>query len=388
MTIRGHWWWLPLAAAEVAVGVVGFSHILHHPELVDIPAFTAMLTTRGIPPVVLISTFLILPSILAMVASVWIFAGSRHGTFPVWFGLGMVAIFLFQGGAGTGLADLWGWPGSIVDTLLLFGGVTVLLLFPNGRWQPRWSRWLLLLLLGLASLGITVTQRLRRFLAEPDLPLDTNMRSAIAVMITFFGLALISQTIRYRRFSTQVERLQARWVLLGAVLWVIPVVIASALNLWFPIRALAGWLVGITAISAFVIPVAFAIAVTKNRLYDLSKVVSRTVTYAVLVGAAGLLYVGGVALIRLVIPFSGSLAVAASTLGTVALISPLHHRVRNSVDRRFNRARYDAQSESSAFGGRLQSTLDVDDLVRDLIGVVGKTMQPVSAVIWTRSAAD
>jgi hypothetical protein len=143
-----------------------------------------------------------------------------------------------------------------------------------------------------------------------------------------------------------------------------------------------GLLLAVTAFASYLIPAACAVAITKHRLYDLGRVVSRTVTYSVVAGLVGLLYVAGVGLVRFLFPLSGSLGVAASTLAAVALISPLHRRVREAVDRRFNRARYDAQIESAAFANRLQSALNFDELVADIVEVLKKTVQPASAAIW------
>jgi len=379
---RVRWWFLPLALAEVVVAIVGFGEVLRSPEIVDIPVFTTLLTSRGVPILVLVWGLLIFPSILAMAAGAFIFIAARRETFPIWFALGLVALYLVQGGAGVGVAEAWGLSGALVDTVLWIAASLIFLLFPNGRFVPRWSGWIWLLAVLPLLLDISLTQDLRRLLSESGTSIGGGRLVGALAVISIFAFVIGSQMIRYRWFSTPIERLQTRWVLVGAVLVLFPAIVANAVNLVAPGHQSVGWLVAVTAISGWVIPVAFAIAVTKYRLYDLDRVISRTVTYAVVVGAVGLLYVAGITVVQLVIPQSGSLGVAASTLAAVALITPLRHRVQRAVERRFNRARYDAQIESAAFGLRLQAALNLDDLLADVAEFLAKTLQPGFASVW------
>jgi len=147
-------------------------------------------------------------------------------------------------------------------------------------------------------------------------------------------------------------------------------------------HAAVGWLVAVTAFSGFVIPVAAGIAITKYRLYDLSHFISRTVSYSVVGGLVTLTFVLGVAAVQALLPEAGSLAVAASTMASVAVFSPLRRRVQLSVDRRFNRARYDSERETAAFASRLRSSSDFDVVTRGLVDVLGKTVQPATVAIW------
>jgi hypothetical protein len=376
------WWILPLAGAEVTVAIVGFREILRTPEIVDIPVFTELLTSRGVPVLVLVWGLLILPSVLAMAAGAFIFIGARRETFPIWFALGMVALYLVQGGAGVGLAQAWGLSGAVVDTALWTGAALAFLLFPNGRFVPRWSGWICLIAVVPLLLDITLTRDLRRMLANTGTDIGGGRLVGVFALLSLFVFVTVAQMIRYRWVSTSTERLQTKWVLVGSVLVLFPASVGFAVNLLFPGHPTVGWLLAVTAFSSFVIPVAFAIAVTKYRLYDLGRVISRTVTYAVVVGAIGLLYVGCIAVAQLVIPQWGSLGVAASTLAAVALVTPIRDRVQRAVERRFNRARFDAQVESAAFGVRLQSALDLDELLTDVAEVLAKTLQPGVAAVW------
>jgi hypothetical protein len=379
------WFWPLLAGTQVAIGVVGFRRTLANPDLVDIPIFTDLLTNQGISRVTLIWALQVLPWALAVVAALWIYFGTHHTSFPLWFGLGLISLYLFQGGVGQGLVEAWGLVGSYVDTVLLAFAILVFFLFPNGQWQPRWARWVFPILVVPLLVDPALAQDTRRMLAGPDTVISGSRLPGILSLISLFALLVAVQVIRYVRHSSSVERLQTKWVLLGGVLWSIPAVLAIAMVLAGFTGQPVGLLLAVTAFASYLIPVACAVAITKHRLYDLGRVVSRTVTYSVVAGFVGLLYVAGVGLMRFLFPLSGSLAVAASTLAAVALISPLHRRVRDAVDRRFNRARYDAQVESAAFANRLQSALDFDELVADMVEVLKKTVQPATAAIWTSS---
>jgi hypothetical protein len=133
------------------------------------------------------------------------------------------------------------------------------------------------------------------------------------------------------------------------------------------------------------IPLAIGLAVLRFRLYEIDRLISRTATYALVVGVLGALYVGTVvALQAMLAPVaSGSaLAVAGSTLTVAALFGPLRRRVRSAVDRRFDRARYDAHRTVEGFGRRLRDEVDLDALTDDLRGVVVATLRPRQVSVW------
>jgi hypothetical protein len=374
--------WPFLLAALIFCATVGFRETLANPDLVDIPIFTTLLTEQGLSRATLIWTLQIFPLVLAVLAALWIYFGTRQSNFPLWFGLGLVSLYVFQGGVGHGLVETWGLVGSYVDNLLLDSALLAFLLFPNGRFQPRWSAWAFLVLILPRLFDPTAIQDARRMLAG-DAAISGSQLVGVIATISLFAFLAAMQTIRYHRHSTAIEKLQTRWVLLGGFFWSTPAIVAIALAILGPRGRLVGFLLAVTAFGSYVIPIACAVAITKYRLYELGRVVSRTLTYSAVAGFVALLYVAGVALVRLVFPLSGSLAVATSTLAAVAAIAPVHRRIRSAVDRRFNRARYDAQVESAAFSVRLQSALNLDDLVSDIGRVLQKTVQPASTAIWT-----
>jgi hypothetical protein len=133
-------------------------------------------------------------------------------------------------------------------------------------------------------------------------------------------------------------------------------------------------------------PVAIGVAVLRYRLYDLDRVISRTLTYGLLTVLLGLGYAGVVLGLGRLLPDSSSLVVAAATLAAVAAFSPLRRRVQQLVDRRFNRRRYDAARTVDGFAARLRDQVDLDALHGELLAVVDQTMQPTRASLWLRHA--
>jgi hypothetical protein len=128
--------------------------------------------------------------------------------------------------------------------------------------------------------------------------------------------------------------------------------------------------------------VACVVAVLKYRLYDIDRLISRTLAYAIVTGLLVGVYAGLVLLATRVLPLHTPVAVAGSTLVAAALFNPLRRRVQLKVDRRFNRARYDADQMVAAFAGRLKDTVNADSVRDDLAGVVHQAMEPTLVSVW------
>ena len=130
------------------------------------------------------------------------------------------------------------------------------------------------------------------------------------------------------------------------------------------------------------LPVCMGVAVLKYRLYELNRVISRVVSYALITALLGGVFAGLILLATRVLPVKGSVAVAVATLVIAALFNPLRRRVQHAVDRRFNRERYDAEAVVAAFTGRLRRTIDLDTVRDDLVGVVHEAFQPAHVSVW------
>jgi len=124
------------------------------------------------------------------------------------------------------------------------------------------------------------------------------------------------------------------------------------------------------------------VGILKYRLYDIDRIISRTLAYAIVTGVLVGLYAGLVLLATQVLQFHSTVAVAAATLAAAALFNPLRRRVQHAVDRRFNRARYDTDEAVAAFAGRLKDAVDLDSVRDDLSGVVQQTLEPVHLSVW------
>jgi hypothetical protein len=195
-------------------------------------------------------------------------------------------------------------------------------------------------------------------------------------------VALVCVVLRYRA-SRGTERQQMRWVGAGAA--------AAVIGLLLAIPGLLGLLPSRTSdvvlVGLLCPPVGVAVAVLRYRLWDLDRLVSRTVTYGLVTALLVLPYVLIVPAAGRLAAGSGSLAVAAATLAAAALFQPLRRRIQAVVDRRFNRRRYDAARTVDAFSVRLRDQVDLDALSAELLAVVDQTMQPSQAWLWLRPPA-
>jgi hypothetical protein len=136
------------------------------------------------------------------------------------------------------------------------------------------------------------------------------------------------------------------------------------------------------AIGIAALPVSVGVAILKYRLYDIDRIISRTLAYAIVTGLLVGVYAGLVLLTTQVFRVHAPVAVAASTLAAAALFNPLRRRVQQAVDRRFNRARYDADRTIAAFAARLKDAVDLDSVRDDLAGVVHQALEPAHVSVW------
>jgi len=201
-----------------------------------------------------------------------------------------------------------------------------------------------------------------------------------ALILVSLVVAAVSLVLRYRR-AHGVERLQLRWLAFAARL-------AAGLLVVAVVAGLAGGdAVVLAVLGAMValLPLATGAAILRYRLYDLDRIISRTVAYGLLTVLLGLGYAAVVLGLGRLLPDSSSLAVAAATLAVAAVFQPARRRVQALVDRRFNRRRHDAAQIIEAFGARLRGQVDLDALHGELLAVVDQTMQPTRASLWLRA---
>jgi hypothetical protein len=207
--------------------------------------------------------------------------------------------------------------------------------------------------------------------------------SSISAVVTLALLAIVD-LIRRWRGSRGVERLQIRTFALSALVMVLLFMmgaVMAALDAPPTIENLT------TTVALSVPSIAIGVAILRYRLYEIDRLISRTVSYVVVAGLLAAVFASvAIGLPRLVgVPGESPVLVAGATLAVAALFNPLRRRVQARVDRRFNRARYDAQREVDQFAERLRDEVELRDLNDDLIGVVSKTLMPSGVALWVRS---
>jgi hypothetical protein len=278
----------------------------------------------------------------------------------------------------------WLWP---LNYFLL---ALILLLFPDGRLpSPRWrpaARFILV------AWGASIVLNA----LGPGNPLSGTLRPPAGQLLALVvnGAALAGLVIsaaapflRFRRASYQ-QRQQLKWVAFIVAMSVLSVLVSLGLAQPFPdvlVIVLLGLLGILGVVAGF--PVAVAVAILRHRLYDIDRVINRTLVYGLLTVLLGTVYVVGVfGFGQLLNPVTGesALAVAASTLAVAALFQPARRRIQAVVDRRFNRRRYNAAKTVEAFSGRLRDEVDLDALSAELLAVANQTMQPTTMSLWLR----
>lgn len=288
------------------------------------------------------------------------------------------------------------WSVGLLDGVFFFLVAMLFLAFPDGR--PPSPRWRVVVVLDLVLLPIVMIGTAIRpgpFAYYPayqnpigitDQPVTTIGDVAYVLMIAVVGLCAVSLTGRWRR-GDLVERAQIKWVALSAVL------IAAVMVMYGAIAGPGGYSEvadGILSIALGVFPVTIAIAILRYHLFEIDRIVSRTLSYLLVTSV--LLAAYAVAILVLQGPLSTvtggeTIAVALSTLVAAAAFQPLRRRVQGTVDRRFDRARFDAERTSAAFAERVRDEVDIDAVAADLRGTVATSLRPNGLGLWLREPA-
>ena len=286
----------------------------------------------------------------------------------------------------------WSW------VLLIFPVFHLMLTFPTGRLQsPRW-RWVaglegamlvsFLVLVGLSeTMELSVDDVVVWTVPNPigfldDHFWDNQFGPVWGILLLVLTLGCVAAMVQRFRKAAPVEREQMKWLMLAVGFFGVVYGTLAVINGEGPL----GLVDVLFALSLASIPVAIAIAVLRYRLYDIDRLLSRTVSYTVVVGLLAALFFGTISVLTSLLPAPSDVTVAASTLAVFALFNPLRKRVQNTVDRRFNRSRYDSQRVMDHFADTLRDQVDADQVVDGWVGVVSKTMQPVSVGVWLRSS--
>ena len=206
--------------------------------------------------------------------------------------------------------------------------------------------------------------------------------AAAPIILLLLTAFVIRQAATWRRASGE-RRKQLTWLMSGGALSVVSIYLVSTNN-----TSSAGRVVtDVAAVGLTAIPLAIGVGILKYRLYEIDRLISRTLSYLAITGLLVAVFLGLVALTTSVLPFSSPVGVAASTLAAAALFNPVRRRVQRIVDRRFNRARYDADSIIASFTIRLRDAVDLDTIDQELRHAVNQAVAPAHASVWITPAA-
>jgi hypothetical protein len=297
------------------------------------------------------------------------------------------------------------WTSNWVSALIFPAGLSLFafLLFPSGRLpSARWR------LVGWSAVVVSLLAIVPTWVDPSPISVFSGLPKAanpigIAALGSgltgwiggvgyLLGMALITVTIgglvvRARRADPR-ERQQVKLLAYAAALTI------GFLILSFP-ASLAGlpigsgwWDVGVVLGFGIAVPVACGVAILKHGLYEIDRLISRTLSYLLVTGLLAGVFVGIVVLGTDVLPFSSPVAVVASTLAAAALFNPLRLRVQHLVDRRFNRARYDVEATVTAFRLRLRDAVDLDTVQRELLRTVERAVEPAHTSLWIRPSGS
>jgi hypothetical protein len=363
----------------------------------------------------LILAFLCFPLVGALIVNQrptntvgWIFLAAGVGTLVTSFSAAYVGLALKTGAGSqlaTGLVDITGdmmWP------INLAFGVLLLLLFPDGRSLSR--RWAVVTWALIADLVIIVLAQAvapgplesKNRVPNPlgiaslgDLPANI-MNASQSLILLFIVLAVISLILRYRRANSG-QRQQIKWFVLGSIVMIVVVVggqfgagllpgaNAPADDPAAALPALVGNLA--FALGILALPLGVGVGVLRYKLYDIDRLINRTLLYGALTAILAALFFALVFGAQAIIHAQSQLVIVLSTLLIAALVQPLRSRLQRSIDQRFYRSRYNATRTLDAFGATLRSEVELGELSADLLAVVEETMRPAQLSLWLRPDA-
>ena len=387
-----------LASSVTATVLAVLALILMVAALV-LSALVHQLSVLGSGPVV--------PVVVVYAAVGFVVARRQPGNSIGWILIAFIVVFLLSDVVGSYAALYYrfghhGLPLASVavvlqplwaPALLLFP--VVILLFPDGRLAARRWRWVLRVYVvagALASWALfypavsAVARHDVRVDAFGDVISNGRSHSGPLAAAEVLGLLVIlmiwlsfvaHQILSWRR-ATGERRQQLKWLATGAAVTL--VVVATSFGI--SSTSVSGEILGI-ALAA--LPVGIGVGILKYRLYEIDRIISRTLAYAIVTGVLVGVYAGLVLLATQVLGFHSSVAVAVSTLAAAALFNPLRRRVQRTVDHRFNRARYDAEQTVTAFAARLKEAVDLGSVRDDLGAVVAKALEPAHMSVWIQA---
>lgn len=410
----GRWFWIIVTAVTLALSIAGTGGRYDQLLKLGQPNQNALENLGlSVPFYAVFGTTLDLVIVLAhFIIAVFIFWRCLNRRMAIIVPLALVtggAIIPFTNMFGSGqVSPLLEFLVNGVLYLGLLGSVTLLYLFPDGRFLLPWTRVLAPLWALLALLAVFAPEWP---LSIPALP--SGLR--LLVLLAWSSSGIFAQIYRYLYISSPLQKQQAKWGVFGLVLAVM-----GPIGFFFPLLAIPSFaqpeipnflynVVGqvlfdavlffqlvrfaLFTVAVILFPLSFAVAILRYRLWDIDVIIRRTLVYGVLTGTLALLYALIIILLQALIQlFSDEtrspFVTVISTLAIAALFVPLRHRVQEAIDRRFYRSKYDAVQALSTFATVARDEVDIDRLADRLLDVVKETIQPSCVSLWLRSAGE
>lgn len=280
---------------------------------------------------------------------------------------------------------------------ILFPLILLLFLFPTGRFHTRrwiWAGWVQAAMVAFVVFVGVLTEEIgppteEWVVTNPIGFLPATLNEGPFGVLWVLGLValviggLTALVVRYRR-SAQLVRTQIKWVLYAAAVFVAAFAFTAFANLFLNVDYLLG---AMLAFSLALFPISITVAITRYRLFEIDRIVNRTLVYALVVAVLAGIYAAAVVLLRGLLPDGSDLAVAASTLAVAALFDPVRKQVQGFVDRRFYRSRYNAERTIEEFSARAGIEVDLDRLTAEWLSTVHQAVKPETATVWIRSRA-
>jgi hypothetical protein len=222
--------------------------------------------------------------------------------------------------------------------------------------------------------------------SSPPAALTWPSHALLIILAAFWVSFAVRQVLIWRRAARREgetgreRRQQLKWLMSGSVVTVLG--LAGIFGFGFSTSPVVLALDFVSFFATFALPVAMSVAILRYRLYEIDRIISRALGYVIVTGLLAGVYAGLVLLATRVLSFHTPVAVAASTLAAAALFNPLRQHVQRAVDRRFNRARYDADKTVVAFAARLKDAVDLDAVHDDLASVVHQALEPAHVSVW------
>jgi hypothetical protein len=334
----------------------------------------------------------ILATLLSIALSVLVFWRKPHDPMAVFFSFYLLFYALFMTGPIESANAYW-IPEQpelalrLQSIFFMLPNLVLLLIFPNGRFQPRWTQ--VLLWLGLIfTIGALFLDP-----GELIVPKTLPAQLLLGLLYSLLLASLSVQIYRYRSVYSHAERQQAKWAVFGILAWLFLIGLSSIPYYYLllqpagqPIPAWQPLVAPLWFVALFVLPAAFTVAILRSRLWDIDFIVRRTLFYGLLTGLLASVYFGAVTMLQsffsAAIGHQSTAALVISTLAIAALFNPLRRRVQDLIDRRFYRQKYNAENALAAFAAEARSETDLEHLADRLAGTVQEALQPEHLSLW------